>query len=849
MLNYEAVLNEIKEKVNIVDYIGQHTKLQKKGSLHQGKCVLHNDKDTPSLTVYDETQSFYCFGCKAGGGVLDFVKEYYNYDFNEAMEYLGEKAGIKVNTIDPALYRQKQAKIQQNQKQLDTTKEKMVTTENTGKKYLTSRGFTLDAINAFQLGYNESSNAIVIPIHDGMGKVVGFSNRFLDEDVEPKYKNSRNDEVFNKGELLYNLNQARKELEGTLYIVEGYFDVISLWEGGFKASMGVMKDVLTEQQAKIIAKICKTKEQKNKKTIVLVPDNDPTGLKSVEKNKKLLMEEDPTLDVRVAIPEYPYKDMNDVLKAQGPAGIQEVMEQTVSADYFILKHMLNEQSTVEKEYTLAKEYVSTNVYDMMIVQDLVLYLANRWSKPISQIKEYLKLAATQKSEKVPHNNFVEQQVLGILIMHPEKIDDVADTLLPDFFYNDNNKYIYENILKQYQTTGEVSRTQLYVDLLKNESLDNINNLFTRLTSNAPPANEIGKTIEILKNLYLKRKLFNAVEDIGQLITEGEEETIDSISSQAQEKIFQATDINNSAKTIFDINELLANRLEEYVKRKEGLISKGLLTGYMSLDDLINGFKRKHLIILGAATSTGKTAFSLSLVRNIIKRNLPVAFVSLEMSAEEIMDRLIIGELMIDNQSYEQGNLSDKEFYEFSEKLNLLYNLPLRISDERGINVSQIRARLRRMKAQMGGLGLVVIDYLQTIAIPESNGNSTTARAVGDIVLQLRNLASELDVPIILLSQINRSYSSRQDKRPQVSDLRESGNIEEFADMIMFLYRHSRTSLEAFEEMQAEGKENEVEIIIAKNRTGKTGTTTLIFDDRYLRYIDPQGESLEKTAPK
>lgn len=848
-MNYEVLLNEIKDKVNIVDFIGQYTKLQKKGTLHQGKCVLHNDKDTPSLTVYDETQSFYCFGCKAGGGVLDFVKDYYNYDFNEAMEFLGEKAGIKVNSIDPALYRQKQAKIQQNQKQLDTTKEKMVSTENTGKSYLKGRGFSLEALEAFQLGYSESNNAIVIPIHDGMGKVVGFSNRFLDEGVEPKYKNSRNDEIFNKGELLYNLYQARRELEDTLYVLEGYFDVISLWEAGFKSAVGVMRDSLTEQQAKIIAKLCKAKELKSRKTIVLVPDNDQTGLKSVEKNKKLLMEEDPTLDVRVAVPEYPFKDMNDVLKAQGKAGIQEIMEKTVSADFFILKHLLNEQSTVEKEYSLAKDYVATNVYDMMIVQDLVIYLANRWSKPISQVKEYLQLATKKQRENAPHNNFVEEQVLGILIENPAKIDDVADVLLPEFFYKQNNKYIYENILKQYQTNGEVSRTQLYLDLLKDDSLDNINNLFTRLTSNAPPVNEIGKTIEIMKNLYLKRKLFTAVEDIGEMITnEDNEETIDSISSQAQEKIFQATDINNSSKTIFDINELLANRLEEYVKRKEGLVSRGLLTGYMSLDDLTNGFKNKHLIILAAATSTGKTAFSLSMVRNVIKRNLPVAFVSLEMSAQEIMDRLIIGELMIDNQAYEQGNLSDKEFYEFSEKLNLLYNLPLRISDERGINVSQIRARLRRMKAQMGGLGLVVIDYLQTIAIPEG-GNTTTARAVGDIVLQLRNLASELDVPIILLSQINRNYSSRQDKRPQVSDLRESGNIEEFADMIVFLYRHARQNLEAFEEAKAEGRENEVEVIIAKNRTGKTGTATLIFDDRYLRYIDPQGESLEKSAPR
>lgn len=848
-MNYEAILNEIKDKVDIVDYIGQFTKLSKKGNLHQGKCVLHNDKDTPSLTVYDDTQSFYCFGCKAGGGVLDFVKDYYNYDFNEALEFLAEKAGIQLNHIDPSIYRKKKAKIQQNQQQLDMSKQRMVKTENTGKQYLAQRGFSPEIITEFQLGYNDKNNSIVIPIHDGMGKTVGFSNRFLDEGVEPKYKNSRNDEVFNKGELLYNLHNARKQLEEALYVVEGYFDVMSLSQSGFKAAVGVMKDVLTEQQAKIIAKLCKGRQHKSGKTIVLIPDNDATGVKSVEKNKKLLIEEEPTLDVRVAIPEYPHKDMNDVLRAGGEAAIQELMEKTVPADYFILKHLLNEQNTVEKEYKVAKEYVTNNVYDMMVVEDLISYLANRWSKTKAQVKEYLDLnQGKAKSTKIPNNNFVEQQVIGILLDHPYKIDDVADILVPEFFYNPKNKYLYENILRQYQTTGEVSQTQLYMDLMKEETIDNINNLFRELTANAPHPSELPKTVGILKDLYLKRRLFQAVEKIGDIISENEEDSVDSVASQAQELVFQATDISTTSKTIFDVNELLANRLEEYVKRKEGLMPRGLQTGFMSLDSLTNGFKNKHLIILAAATSTGKTAFSLNIVRNVMKRKMPVAFVSLEMSAEEIMDRLIIQELRIDNQKYEQGNLGDQEFTEFAQNLNLLYDLPLRISDERGINVSQIRARLRRMKAQMGGLGLVVIDYLQTIQIPEGAGNGTTARAVGDIVLQLRNLASELDTPIILLSQINRGYAQRQDKRPQVSDLRESGNIEEFADMIVFLYRHARTSLQAFEEMQAEGRENEVEIIVAKNRTGKTGTATLIFDDRYLRYIDPQGESLEKSAP-
>lgn len=218
-----------------------------------------------------------------------------------------------------------------------------------------------------------------------------------------------------------------------------------------------------------------------------------------------------------------------------------------------------------------------------------------------------------------------------------------------------------------------------------------------------------------------------------------------------------------------------------------------------------------------------------------------------MSSEEIMDRLIVSELLIDAQRYDQGLLEDDELDKFQTKINTLYNKPLLISDERGLTVTQIRARLRRMKAELGSLGLVVVDYLQTIQLEVSN-NISTARATGDVVLQLRNIASELDVPIILIYQINRNYSQRQDKRPQLSDLRESGNIEEFADMVIFLYRHAKQSAAAFEEAQAQGTENDTEIIVAKNRTGKTGITKLIFDDQYMRFNDPQTDSIAASAP-
>jgi len=296
-----------------------------------------------------------------------------------------------------------------------------------------------------------------------------------------------------------------------------------------------------------------------------------------------------------------------------------------------------------------------------------------------------------------------------------------------------------------------------------------------------------------------------------------------------------------------MEDALMESFSKYMDRKHKKTDVGLRSGFISLDNLIGGFKRGHLNVIAASTSMGKTAFAINIAKNVLKRNAHVALISLEMDASEVIDRMIIQEAQVNGWKYNQGETNDEEDQRISKALDNLHDLPLMISDERGLNTAQIRARLRKFKAQMDGMDLAVVDYLQMIQLPEEHAQNT-ARAVGEIVLQLRNLASELDIPILLISQISRSFTGRTDKRPVLSDLRDSGNIEEVADGVIFLYRYAHTSAKAREEAEAEGTENETNVIIAKQRTGQTGEILLYFEDEFIRFADPENMSLEGMMP-
>src|SRR6056297_637785 len=441
----------------------------------------------------------------------------------------------------------------------------------------------------------------------------------------------------------------------------------------------------------------------------------------------------------------------------------------------------------------------------------------------------------------------EFQLLGILLQFPSKIDEVADVLEVEHFQNPQASLIYEILLNQFQRDSQISKTKLFIKLKKDGVIKKPEKVIDKLTSGFNTVEELQPTIDLIKERHQKDLLLRAANKIKNL-ADNDDLDIGDYQAQAQELIFEATNESTDMdKHIYSMVEALIDSFESYLERKNGEADVGLRSGFISLDNLIGGFKKGHLSVIAASTSMGKTTFAINIAKNVLKRNEPTAIISLEMEAPEIVDRMIIQEAQVNGWKYNQGETTDEEDKRISKALDDLHEFPLTISDERGLNVAQIRARLRKFKAQMGELSLVIIDYLQMIQIPEEHAQNT-ARAVGEIVLQLRNLASELEAPIVLISQISRSFTSRQDKRPVLSDLRDSGNIEEVADGVIFLYRHAHTSAAAREKAEEEGTEKETDIIVAKQRTGQTGSIKLLFEEDYICFVDPENVSLEENMP-
>ncbi|HHX01291.1 MAG TPA: replicative DNA helicase [Firmicutes bacterium] len=438
----------------------------------------------------------------------------------------------------------------------------------------------------------------------------------------------------------------------------------------------------------------------------------------------------------------------------------------------------------------------------------------------------------------------EKRVLGILVKYPQEIDNVVEKLRPEHFYYPEHRKIYETIWSLYTESGRISYTQIYNQLRKTKAVANPAEVLMGLTEAIVAISELEPSVEVLRLKAGLRRIMEASWAIESLVINEEGQDLAEIQARAQELIFAATesmlDGESDAKSLL---EVLNKCYLKLVERRQGLENAyGLSVRFPSVDAMTTGFKKKDLIILAARPSMGKTAFALNMVVNVAKRNIPTLIFSLEMDDEQIGDRIVLseffrykeeGDFEITAAEY-QTRLSDQQFVRAQSVFNELYQLPVTIVDRRGLTCAEIRAMARKVKANQPDLGLIVIDYLQLIRPPSHSSGRNWALVVGEMVRELRDLAGELDVPIILISQLNRGVESRIDKRPLMSDLRDSGNIEEFADVVMFLYRHDYYHPE---EAAAEGTQGEVEIIFAKQRKGPTGTVKLKFVKEYTRFID------------
>ncbi|MBO8141092.1 MAG: replicative DNA helicase [Firmicutes bacterium] len=459
------------------------------------------------------------------------------------------------------------------------------------------------------------------------------------------------------------------------------------------------------------------------------------------------------------------------------------------------------------------------------------------------------MSMTAEARRLPHlaDLDAERRIIGIFLKHPETVDMAVDRLTPEHFQDPAHRQIYEVILDLYHNGGRVSYTQVYNRLRKNAGVP-WNDILIAITESFVSQAELIPSLDSLSERLARRRILAAAEEIQRLVLFDQDQPVDRLQARAQELIFQATAQSAGGDDVKDLIDVLRKCYVELLERREGKRPSGLLVKYPSIDMVTTGFKSGDLIILAARPSMGKTSLALNWAVNVAKsrQRTPVLIFSLEMDDVQIGDRLVISELL---RYKEQGpaaevtardyatRMDDAKFARTQSIFNELYHLPIKIVDRRGLTVTDIRAKARKVKAEEPNLGLIIIDYLQLIKPPPAS-NKNWALVVGDIVREVRDLAGELDVPIILLSQLNRGVESRDNKRPVMSDLRDSGNIEEFADVVIFLYREDYYYPDKARENGTEGM---VEVIFAKQRKGETRTVQLRFVKEYTRFIDPADE--------
>ncbi|MDD2430861.1 MAG: replicative DNA helicase [Firmicutes bacterium] len=450
---------------------------------------------------------------------------------------------------------------------------------------------------------------------------------------------------------------------------------------------------------------------------------------------------------------------------------------------------------------------------------------------------------TDTKSSIPFDLASERRILGILIRYPDLLDKVITSLKETHFYLPENRLIYKRIIELYREDGKLSYTALAKKLLQNGDMDEPSQFLMGLADSFISRSELEPSILSVREEYAKRRIIEATDEIASLITSGKDTSLNEIQAKAQQLIFEATTIEADASNeVKDLLEVLERCYTNLVSRTEGTKPSGLRVGYPSIDSLTTGLKDKDLIILAGRPSMGKTALALNWSINIAKRGSSVLIFSLEMDDESIGDRFVISELfsyrkddgspLVTSFEY-QTKLDDEKMKYTAEAFNDLYRLPIKIVDKRGLTVDEIKAKARQVKAEDPGLSLIIIDYLQLIK-PRDNNRNSWALQVGEIVRELRDLAGELDLPLVLLSQLNRGVEMRENKRPLMSDLRDSGNIEEFADIVCFVYRDEYYYPDQAEERGTKGI---AELIFAKQRKGETGTAYLSWHPEYARFID------------
>ncbi|NCU17172.1 replicative DNA helicase [Pallidibacillus pasinlerensis] len=429
----------------------------------------------------------------------------------------------------------------------------------------------------------------------------------------------------------------------------------------------------------------------------------------------------------------------------------------------------------------------------------------------------------------PQNIEAEQAVLGAILIEPESLTVASELLIPEDFYRSSHQKIFSAILKLSDQGKAIDVVTVTEELAATEQLENIGGVsyLMELANAVPTAANVDYYARIVEEKSLLRRLIRTATEIAQ---EGynREDEVESLLSEAEKKIMEVSG-RKSAGSFISIKDVLVEAYDkiETLASSKGEIT-GIPTGFTELDKMTAGFQKNDLIIVAARPSVGKTAFALNIAQNVAtKTDEVVAIFSLEMGAEQLVMRMLSSEGNINAQNLRTGDLSDEDWRKLTMAMGSLSNAEIYIDDTPGIRMAEMRAKCRRLK-QERGLGMILIDYLQLI---QGDGRQDNRQQeVSEISRSLKALARELEVPVIALSQLSRSVEQRQDKRPMMSDIRESGSIEQDADIVAFLYRDD------YYDKETENK-NIIEIIIAKQRNGPVGTVQLAFAKEFSKFVN------------
>ena len=437
---------------------------------------------------------------------------------------------------------------------------------------------------------------------------------------------------------------------------------------------------------------------------------------------------------------------------------------------------------------------------------------------------------------LPHDLVAEQSVLGAVFISPETMTSLADELTPEDFYKPANKIVFKTMLSLLEKGEPIDATTMVSALTNQGQIKEIGglNYVVELVNSTPTSKNVEHYAKLVREKATLRKVIADLSDSLSSAYQGDV-SIGEIIAKTEKSLLNIS--NQNAGTGFrNVTDILDTHMQmvETRSQTDGFVT-GLSTGFVGLDKITTGLHEGNLIILAARPAMGKTALALNIAKYVAtKERKPAVIFSLEMGAEELIERMLASEGMVPAYHLKTGNLSTDEWKRLVQAQNNLYDAPIFVDDTAGIRISEIRSNARKLAQEMGGLGVIIIDYLQLITGAKGENRQ---QIVSEISRELKILAKDLKAPVIALSQLSRAVEQRQDKRPMLADLRESGSIEQDADIVAFLYREAYYQKEQADSQEAN---NVTELILEKNRHGSLGTVKLYFHKEYTKFSSVEG---------